>query len=138
MGACSPPSATIRKKPEEGAHHEHLAVREVDELQDAVDHRVAEGHEGDHRALREPRDEGARDAVHRLSTLRRLRPGRPYFLPAAALDVGAALGAEVGATEALEVGATEALEVGAVEGAALGAALGAGPAASAPGPTTEW
>ena len=54
-----------RKQPEVRGHHEDLAVREVDELQDAVDHRVAEGHERDHRALRETRDERL-DDLHRV------------------------------------------------------------------------
>ena len=32
--------------PDEGAHHEDVRVREVDEAQDAVDHRVAERDQG--------------------------------------------------------------------------------------------
>ena len=35
-----------REEAGERAHHEHVAVGEVDELHDAVDHRVAEGDEG--------------------------------------------------------------------------------------------
>jgi len=38
------------------AHHEHLAVSEVDELQNSVHHRVTESHERDHRPLGEPRE----------------------------------------------------------------------------------
>ena len=37
----------------EGADHEHVAVGEVDELDDPVDHRVAEGDEGVDRAERQ-------------------------------------------------------------------------------------
>ena len=32
----------------EGAHHENIAMGEIDELHDAVDHRVAEGDQGVH------------------------------------------------------------------------------------------
>jgi hypothetical protein len=38
--------AADRVEAREGAHHEDVAVGEVDELDDAVDHRVAEGYEG--------------------------------------------------------------------------------------------
>jgi hypothetical protein len=38
---------------EERAHHEHVAVGEVDELDDPVDHRVAQGDEGVDRADRQ-------------------------------------------------------------------------------------
>ena len=38
------------------AEHEHVAMGEVDELDDAVDERVAEGHEGEDQAVREADD----------------------------------------------------------------------------------
>ena len=38
--------AADRVEARKGAHHEDVAMGEVDELDDAVDHRVAEGDEG--------------------------------------------------------------------------------------------
>src|SRR5439155_3836301 len=40
-----------------GAQGEYIAVGEVDQLDDAVDHRVAEGDQGVDRALRDAEDE---------------------------------------------------------------------------------
>jgi hypothetical protein len=44
--------------------HHHLAVGEVDELDDAVDHRVAERHDGVHRAERKTVDDLLDEDVH--------------------------------------------------------------------------
>ena len=41
----------------ERAEHENVAVREIDEAQDAIDHRVAERDEGENRAERQAVDE---------------------------------------------------------------------------------
>jgi len=52
-----PPSVAERgdrKQARVRAHHEHFAVREIDQLEHAVDHRVTERDERDHRPLREP------------------------------------------------------------------------------------
>ena len=58
---------------DEGAHHEDLAVREVDELQDPVDHRIAERDERDHRPLGDAREQGATEVVE--------HPGSPVPRP---------------------------------------------------------
>src|SRR5262245_28318826 len=49
---------------EEGAHHHHVAVGEVDELQHPVDHRVAQGHQGVDGAGGDPVDEVLREVRH--------------------------------------------------------------------------
>jgi hypothetical protein len=49
------------------AHHHDVAVREVDELQHAVDHGVAEGHERVDRAGREAIDEVLDELGHLFS-----------------------------------------------------------------------
>ena len=41
-GSIAPPNTVRIAEPDVRAHHEHVAVREVQELQDPVDHRVAE------------------------------------------------------------------------------------------------
>ena len=41
----------------EGAEHEYVAVREIDEPEDAIDHRVTERDEGENRAERQAVDE---------------------------------------------------------------------------------
>ena len=49
---------------EHAAEHEHVAVREVDQLEDPVDERVAERDERVHGAVRQP-DERDREEVRR-------------------------------------------------------------------------
>ena len=56
------------------ADHHHLAVREIDELDDAVHHRVAERDHGVHAAEREAVDHLLQENVHPSSALR-ARPG---------------------------------------------------------------
>ena len=48
----------------EGAQHVDVAMREVDQAQDPVDHRVAERDEGVDRAERQPVDELLENGVH--------------------------------------------------------------------------
>jgi hypothetical protein len=79
-----PPST---EEPGVGAHHEDLAVREVDELEDAVDHRVPERDEANHRPLPQPVEstpESERYAPTRTVSVLGLQP------PAAAAIVKAA------------------------------------------------
>ena len=68
--------------PGEGAHHVDVAVREVDELQDAVDHRVAQRDEGVDGPEREPVDEVLEELGHgavgpTLTSSRRVRSSPP-------------------------------------------------------------
>ena len=51
------PVAADDRGREERAHHEDLAVGEVDQLDDAVDERVAERDQRDQRAVGEPDDQ---------------------------------------------------------------------------------
>ena len=53
----------------EAAGHEDLAVGEVDELDDAVDHRVADGDEPVHRAEEQPVGQLLRQFVHRMASI---------------------------------------------------------------------
>ena len=50
------PSPADHRKRKERAHHKDLAVGEVDELDDGIDHRVAERDQRDQRAVGEPDD----------------------------------------------------------------------------------
>jgi hypothetical protein len=45
-------------------HHQHVAVREIDQVDDAVDHRVAERHEGVHAAEHQPVDDLLDERFH--------------------------------------------------------------------------
>jgi hypothetical protein len=49
----------------ERAHHEHLAMREVDQADDAVDHGVAQGDQGVHAAQDQAVDDLLKEDVHR-------------------------------------------------------------------------
>jgi hypothetical protein len=62
-GPGLPASAPITEG-DHGADHHHLAVGEVDELDDAVDHRVAERHHGIDAAQREAVDDLLEQYVH--------------------------------------------------------------------------
>ena len=53
----------------EGPGHEDLAVREVDELDDAVHHRVADGDQPVHRAEKQPVGQLLRQGVHRMASM---------------------------------------------------------------------
>src|SRR5262249_12856652 len=52
----------------EGAGHEDLAVGEVDELDDAIDHRVADGDQPVHGSQEQAVDQLLRQFVHRKSS----------------------------------------------------------------------
>ena len=61
--------AEVRAGHRDGDHrppHEHVAVGEVDQLDDAVDQRVAEGHQGVDRALRDADERDAEELVRGL------------------------------------------------------------------------
>lgn len=53
----------------EAAGHEDLAVGEVDELDDAVHHRVADGDQPVHRAEEQPVGQLLRQGVHRVASM---------------------------------------------------------------------
>ncbi len=53
----------------ERSGHEDLAVREVDELDDAVHHRVADGYQPVHRAEKQPVGQLLRQGVHRVASM---------------------------------------------------------------------
>jgi hypothetical protein len=68
------PGDGLREGPDhrQGDHrtdHHHFAVGEIDELDDAVDHRVAEGHDGIHAAQREAVDELLEEDVQGVGDL---------------------------------------------------------------------
>ena len=51
----SPKTSSAKRRGDHPADHEHVAVGEVDQLEDPVDERVAERNEGVERAPRQPR-----------------------------------------------------------------------------------
>ena len=61
---CAPTSALITDSDGHRADHHHLAVREVDELDDPVDHRVAERDDRVDAAERQAVDDLLQEDVH--------------------------------------------------------------------------
>ena len=47
-------AATERSERQECAEHEHVAVGEIDQLDDPIDHRVAQRHQREQRAVGQP------------------------------------------------------------------------------------
>jgi hypothetical protein len=60
---------------DKGAHHENVAVGEIDHANDAVDHRIADGDQSVDRAERDAVDQLLEEIVHALRS--RLPRGRP-------------------------------------------------------------
>ncbi len=56
LGSCAPPEPGDDPPADERTHHEHVAVREVEQLQDPVDHREPERDERVHAPERQPVD----------------------------------------------------------------------------------
>ena len=77
-----------------GADHVDVAVREVDQAQDAVDHRVAQGDQGVDRPERQAVDQLLEEGRHAEESRapRRSAPARPYCFTVLGLD---GLGQEV-------------------------------------------
>ena len=63
-----------QRQRQERRQHEQIAVGEVDQLQDAVDHGVAERDQGEHHAVGEPDDQLLIDQLHGTYL-------NPYFCP---------------------------------------------------------
>ena len=75
-GSPEPRERDDHREGDHGADHHHLAVREVDQLDDAVDHGVAERDDGVHAAQRQAVDDLLEEDVHQRSTEGPLQRGQ--------------------------------------------------------------
>ena len=62
--AASSPRIPTRVRARNGAEHEQIAVGEVDELEDPVDHGVAQRDQGEHHPVDEPQDDLLDEGLH--------------------------------------------------------------------------